>query len=169
VRLHVDRLFPVPDPDGLVRAARQRGRDQHVTTRATPHRPRQCLDVGERAQPRAPAGRYDLRELGQRRDRRGFQTLDGDGRAQPEGNGGHLVRVEQQWWHRTAGRQPVAAGPARLAVDAIADLAELGDVPPRGPLGDAEPFRELRGGDARVRLEQRERLEASVGGAHSCR
>jgi hypothetical protein len=56
---------------------------------------------------------------------------------------------------------------AGFAVDAVAELAQLRDVAACRPLGDAEPGRELRGGDARLRLQQGQRLEPAAGGVHA--
>jgi hypothetical protein len=171
VWLYVDRsgvhgvVAAVPDADGFVRPTGERGRDEYVAAGAAPCLSRRCLYVGERGKPGAPARRHDLGELGQGGGRGGLEAVDGDRGAQSEGDGGHLVRVEQQRWHRAAGREPVAAGPAGLGVDAVAELTQLGDVAARGALGDAEPGREPGGGDARVCLQQGECLEAAIGGS----
>jgi hypothetical protein len=160
VRLDVDRpglrgvVAAVPHANGSLGAAGEGGGDQHVAAGATPGPFRRSLDVGERGQPGAPARGDDLCELGQGGDRGGLDAFDRHRTAQSEGDGGHLVGIEQQRRHRAAGREPIATGRAGLGVDAIAQLTQAGDVTARGALGDAEAGRELRGGDARVRLEQ---------------
>jgi hypothetical protein len=158
VRLDVDRpcvrgvVAAVPDADGLVRATGERGGDEHVAAGAAPGLFRQCLHFGERREPGVPARWHHLGELGQGGDCGGLDAFDGDRRAQSEGDRGHFVRVEQQRWHRAAGREPVATCRAGLGVDAVAEFAQVCDVTARGALGDAEPGRELGRGDARVCL-----------------
>jgi hypothetical protein len=115
---------------------------------------------------RVRARRHHLGELGQGGDSGGLETVDGDRGAQPDGHGGHLVRVEQQRRHRASGREPVAARPPGLAVDAVPQLAQLGDVAARGAFGDAEPGRELCGRDPRLSLQQGKRFETAIRCAH---
>jgi hypothetical protein len=53
-----------------------------------------------------------------------------------------------------------------LGVNAVADPHAVGDVTTRDALGNAEPSGELGGGKCPGGLQQREGLEAPIGGAH---
>jgi hypothetical protein len=144
----------VADADRLVGAAGERSRDEHVSTRAARGSPRRCLDVGERLEPAPPTRGDDLSQLGQRGHRRCLEARDTDRGPQPDGDGGHLVCVQQERRHRPTVRKAVPARPARLGVDAVAELSQLGDVAAHRALGHAESIAEAGGGDARVRLQQ---------------
>ncbi|GAA3752737.1 hypothetical protein GCM10022205_44620 [Spinactinospora alkalitolerans] len=85
----------VADADGFVRATGERGGDEYVAAGAARGSPWQCLYVCECGKPGPPARWHDLSELGQRGDRRGLQSFDGNRCPQSECDRGGLVCVQQ--------------------------------------------------------------------------
>jgi hypothetical protein len=95
-------------------------------------------------------------------------TVDGGG-PQADRDRDRLVVVEQQRRQGAAAVELVAAGSARLGVDAVAELAKPVDVAAQGPVGDAEPFGELAAGPVAMRLQQGQQPQGHEWWDRSCR
>ena len=119
--------------------------------------------------------RQHRHHLGEGADRRlGDVGVDAVGGAvQSDGERDRLSLVEQQRWHRRAGRELVAAVDPSARFDRIAELAEPVDISPQGALRDLEPVGELAARPVTVVLQQREQTQESRAGvghvSQSCR
>ncbi len=109
--------------------------------------------------------RHHLLQLGEGTFRVLLHARDAPGlrRQEARGDRDDVGIVEQHRRHPRAGREPVAAGRAADAVDAVAEHSQPSDVVAHGTRGHTQPVGELGAVPCPQHLEQREQIEEALG------